>query len=357
MQATQHFHKPYTDDWDEPQPDPKEFLEIEQPGTPAMPGPPSLPTPAQPVAAVASTTPAVAPTPIPASHMLDRFPGIANRTALFGVGRFDERVTGAREIACYETGMEIELKGPALTLMDKRVWEVALSAAKAFGGAGVDFKLPANRIAKKVRDTLKPGEKPPRKPGGKLTSAIGASLRRLAKAEIAYKTPEGGAGCAKLLGSAVKAESGWRVSISPGLLPALRDHKQFQIDVARRRRLSTDIARWLHDFLSTHQKEYSVKMKVEELARLCGVRTDLSHFPSNLEKALIDVKAICPELLASYALDKSEKERTSWWITMVKGAENATFVWPAEEERRAQAKRDATERKKAAKGRRAGPSL
>ncbi len=353
MQDTQHFHKPYTDDWDEQQPEPGEPTEAALPSPSAPPVNPSAPfTLVHAVGAnaapfVTPSIPAPTPTPIPASQFLDRFPGMASRTALFSVGRFDKSLSGVRKVACYEKDMEITLDGPMLTLEDKRVWEVALSAAKTFGGAGVEFKLSANRIADKLG----------RSPTGKTTAAIAASLQRLAAAQIVYKTPEGATGCAKLLESADKQISGWRVAISLDLLAALRDHKQFAVDGERRKRLKSDIARWLHDFLSTHQPAYKTKHRLVELAALCGARSNLSHFPTHLQAALEDILSASPELLECVNWERPEKEWTSWWITMVKGAENATFVWPAEEERRAQAKRDATERKKAAKSRRAGPNL
>lgn len=378
MQADQAFEKPYTDDWDEPQPArASRPHEQPQPHPPEVQGEESasatsvaniqrmsdneeLPrAPREKAPAPAAKTPQVVACPIP-EVAEDRYPALAQRSALFRVGRAEE-VVSAEEIACYEKEREIILSGPRPNMDDKRVWEAALRAAKQRKiAAGAEFRLSARGIAKAIFG---------REATGAECQRVGKSLLRLASAEIDYKLPSGVKGKAKLLGCARKEPAGWMVSIDPGLVPALDDDKQFKIEIERREKLSTDLARWLHDFFSTHKeaaktakkegakREFDGSFRIARLASLCGAKDDLSHFPSKLSRALAELADKCPELVASFNLRKPAREWERWEVVVDRGSENALFTWPAEQERKERAKREAKAAQEAKKKKRGGVAL
>lgn len=285
---------------------------------------------------------AAEPIPLPVVDKLDRFPALASRGGLFRVGIDGGQVFKAVELACLEKERRLVYTGPKLTMDDKRVWEVVLATAKQ-RGAGVEIRLSARGVAAALK----------RSTGGKETNRIVASLKRLAQAEIIYELPGGARGSARLLKSLRKAPGCWMATLDPDLLTALREDKQFRIDVARRESLSSRLAKWLHDFLSTHAPASKWDFELGRLAELCGADPHDTHFPANLDDALTELMRSCPSVLASHQLGRIGREWAFWTVSMRKGDEKAEFTWPAEEERKAQAKRDAAAaRKQAREGRR-----
>ena len=215
----------------------------------------------------------------------------------------------------FAEGYSAIFEGPRLGMRDKRVWEVALRAAKEQGSAGVEFALSASDIGK----ALGAGG------SGRALNSVGASLRRLAKARLDYAAPGGCRGAAALLGSARKASSGWRVSLDPGLVPLLGEDKQFRMDAGRREGLSTDLAKWMHDFMSTHRKGFEAGFSVPDLAGLCGWRGDAAQFPSSLAEALKELRGKCPELVAGFETKRAKRDSSSWRVRVDKGPESEDF--------------------------------
>lgn len=281
--------------------------------------------------------------PIPGADRPERSPAMAHRSGLFRVGTSMGVMFEGVELACFEKDRRVVYTGPKLTMDDKQVWEVALAEGKR-RGAGKEFLLPARRVAKAVGKTL----------SGPGTSSIAESFKRLAQAVVHYNLPGGVSGSGRLLGSARQTSAGWSISIDAGLIPAFGEDKQFEIATSRRARLPTDLARWLHDFISTHAKGTSWTFELEELADLCGSQAD-SHFPARLEAALNKLRETCPEVLESFEIVRHHREWTSWQARVVKGAEQAKFGTPAEEERKALAKKDKSAARNASQGGR-GPA-
>ena len=361
--------KTYTDDWDEPQParvGPGEAAlalqlragngeassegpapESARPLTAPRPAPPA--TPASGVEGKDFQRPAV---DIPMCKDLGRFPGLFARSAIFGVARGGEEMK-LTKLACYGDDYGAVFSGPRLNMRDKRVWELALKAAKSFGCAGRECALSANDIAAAL------GSKS--KPNARRTKAIRASLERLAGAQVDYRVPGLACGSARLLGSARESSSGWRVSIDEGLIVALDRDKQFRIDVERREGLSTDLAKWMHDFVSTHAAGFERGFKVSELEELSGWGAAPSKFSAQLEKALGALCERCPELVKGFEFTRPKRAAEGWRVRIDRGPEKESFRCPAAEaEQAADRTRKAREAKEARGSkpkRRGGPSL
>ena len=307
MHTDRKFSPSYCDDWDEipepaasTKPNPIGPTRLESPTTPASAkaetsgDSPVAPTPPLPSGAVdkgpassANAMPAAGVAAIPMADKLGRYPGLVARSAIFRVGRVGEEIA-LSDIACYGEGYGATYEGPRLGMRDKSVWECALRAAKVEGCVGVEFALPATSIAAAIGG----GD------SGPALARIGQSLLRLSRARIRYRLPGGGNGTAALLGSARKTAGGWLVSFDPGLMPLLSEDKQFEIDTDRKKLLSSDLARWMHDFMSTHKSGYAGGFKLGNLADLCGWRGAGGQFPTRLDAALKELGKQCPELVA-----------------------------------------------------------
>lgn len=350
MQADRRFAATYSEGWEDAVVDPVDPVDPADPAAakprrpspdmpaaaaPRVPEPePSAPpepasaavAPAIPGAAAPAPAPLSSPVAIPRPDWLDRVPALFARSAVFQVGRAGDELARTA-LPCHEAGYSAIFEGPRLGLRDKRVWEVALRAAKAEGRAGAEFALSASDIGKAIGAGC----------SGRTLKGIGACLNRLKAARVDYATPGGCRGSAALLGSARKASSGWRVSLDPGLVPLLAEDKQFRMDAGRRARLSTDLAQWMHDFMSTHQAGFEIGFNLGKLAGLCGWRGDAGRFPSSLAEALEELKTSCPELVAGFEIKRERRDSRTWRARVDKGPESESFEVAV---RKARAKRE-----------------
>lgn len=268
------------------------------------------------------------------------FPSMFARSSIFRVGRGKGLVLPPQEIATYAR-LRVVFEGPRLTMRDKRVWEQAVAAAKQHGFSGDEFELSLSSLARALNAA----------PTGAALRSIVESLERLAKARIKYVIDERARGEAALLGSFLKRPgSGWRVSLDPGLHAAMFEDLQFPTNLARRERLSTDLARWLHDFFATHKKGYEEGIPVETLRRLCGYDAEACHFPKFLRGALAELTEVAPELIAAFRIQRVGRHGKDWKAFVTRGSEVAAFKLPAEDERRSRA-RASHKAKGAGKGR------
>jgi hypothetical protein len=353
--------KTYSDDWDEPQPEravqptvleqPRDDAEVRKPDALAPAPRAEVPEGAGPtswalVPPAAAAEPRINAVEIPMRGELERFPALFARSAIFRAGRGGADIPQT-ELACYGEGYSVLFAGPRLDMREKRIFELALRAGKEVGYAGVEFGLSASEITKALRRPLKNSGCEP-KPSGPEIDRIGTSLERLARAEIDYRTP----GCpwraARMLGSARETSSGWRVSIDPDLVPALKDDNQFKMNAERRETLTTDLAKWMHDFVSTHKAGFKAGFKLGELAELCGWRDDAGHFSARLAKALEELREKCPELVVGFDLLREKRGALSWRARVDRGEEVADFRCPAKEAESAakkKSKRDKASRK------------
>ena len=164
-----------------------------------------------------------------------------------------------------------------------------------------------------------------------------------------------------MLGSARMSTSGWRVSIDASIIAALDSDKQFRINVERREGLSTDLAKWLHDFMSTHAPGFERGFKISELEELSGWRAASSKFPAQLKKALEAICERCPELLKGYEFARPKRASEGWRVRIDRGPEKESFRCPAAETEQAATRARKAREARGAKGsnpnRRGGPCL
>lgn len=365
-----NFNKTYSDDWDDPLPEPARKPEASPSGAPpasgstaqpaapgAAPSPVGAQAPAQQATRAFGTLSERPPVAIPLSGEKEwnRFPGLMARSAVFRVGRADPEptATGAEEprpkypqeeLAAYGKSYEVKFEGPRLTMRDKRVWERVLQGAKACKFAGVEFALSASELSGSLGGCS----------SGPELSRVVTSLKRLCAARIRYRAGEATGG-AFLVGSARLFSSGWRVSIDPDLVHLLTFDDQFAINSGRREKLKSDLAKWLHDFMSTHEKGYEEGFKLAELMALSGWRGDKGQFPSALDSALKNLVEECPEVVSGFEMRRKGRGSAEWRVKVNRGPETEKFRCPADEEAREQAKK-AARAKKAGK-RKGGVSL
>ena len=336
------FAKTYLDDWDEEPialPTRPAWMTIaEKPTEPLLPQRPEhratiAPVEPPPLLAISPAATIALPMartgfPIPLAAELWHFPSMFARSAIFRVGRDKGLVLPAQEIATYAR-LQVVFEGPRLTMRDKRIWELAVAAAKRHGFSGEEFELSLSSLARALGAA----------PTGAALRSIGASLKKLTEARIKYVIDERARGDAALLGSFSKRPgSGWWASLDPGLQAALFEDLQFPTNLARRERLSTDLARWLHDFFATHKKGYEEGIPVETLRRLCGYDSEACHFPKFLRGALTELTEVAPELIAAFRIQPVGRHGKNWKAFVTRGSEVAAFKLPAEDERRARAR-------------------
>lgn len=263
---------------------------------------------------------------LPHAAKHDLFPAIFSRSALFRVSGADDpaRAPNASDPAVVveaQGGVNLRLKGPWPRMRDKAVWEVALEMAKASPDAAAPIPVSLSQFAARLGYADK---------GSDNLEWIWTSLRRLSFCQVEFDLPSspGPRLVGKLLAAARETQFGKEIEIAPAFAARLLDEDfQFAIDRSRRATLSTALARWLHDFLSTHSSQ-SRPFDVPYLRALCGYGGEKKRFPSELEIALGELARKAPGILASYAFAKPTRSSDGWTVSLVCGAEKRRFEQP-----------------------------
>jgi hypothetical protein len=307
------------------------------PALPISPPPAPLPTPApmavaaptpQPPAAAAAQAQKLA--PWPARDRAGLYPALFSRSALFQVGRGKRAEGGAgpaptpKSVAC-QGEHELTATGPRLSMRDKAVWEFALDRARAAGQIGVEFELSARACALALGATKDRSSETLRR--------VRESLKRLAATTLAYELSTGEKGSCKLLGTSRRDGKACVVALDPDLGGLLEADFLFATDSRRRVGLPSDLAKWLHDFHSTHE-QFDGAFSLQTLRGLCGFEAQEGHFPSQLEAALQAVKQAAPGLLADFQLAKPTAKADSWKASVTRGEEVVNFEMPEREWRK-----------------------
>jgi hypothetical protein len=264
---------------------------------------------------------------LPHASKLDLIPAVFSRGALFRVGGSDDKPIAApagKAATAIEAqgGINLTLAGPWPRMRDKAVWEIAIEMAKASPDAGSPIPVNLSEFAKRLGYVDK---------GGATLDWIWASLLRLSHCRVEFDSPSatGPRLAGKLLLSARKMGARMEIEIDPAFLPRLLGEDfQFFIDRERRARLSTALARWLHDFLSTHSTQ-SRPFGLPYLRGLCGYGASKRRFPADLDRALAELVLVAPEILASYSFDKATRSSDRWTLALVCGVEKRRFEQPA----------------------------
>lgn len=257
------------------------------------------------------------PIPFPLRDKPEYFPAFIARSAMFKAGRAKAKETTDGLHIEAQSGYHLSITGPRLTMRDKQVWEVAIQIAKetssdmcqAYEISLTDF---ARRMGLSDRSA-------------KTLTPIWSSLRKLCVVRIAFKLPSGHEGDGSLLATAAKVDDRFYLRVNPDFTwRALALDDQFRIQSARRCTLSTSVAQWLHDFLSTHTT--NIDFTVDYLRKLCGYTGPLRNFPKVLREALDELVSKVPVLVEAYAIDDSLRSSDRWIVRLTRGPEKPQFV-------------------------------
>ncbi len=281
--------------------------------SPVEPTPHSAPDEGQVGAAIPAAT------PFPKVGLPLKFPGFATRSALFQVGGAPG---GPLSGPLASSGQyELNYFGPRLSMRDKRIWEMAMTAAQAHGWLDSEFRLSLWKIAKGLG--LKDRS-------SKTADSIFESLQRLALADLSFTINGYASGRGKLLGSARKGGSLALVSAS-GSFAGVAFTKDTRFErAAPESRIVTSLGKWLLDFVWVNE-EYKPGFDVEYLLRLSGSGASSEGFVKHLRKALKEVSAAAPDVLVSSRIDEVGRDAGKWMVFMERGAEVPPYERPQKE--------------------------
>lgn len=246
-------------------------------------------------------------------------PALMSRSALFSAGTGKgQHWQPERALACYKP-YGLRLEGPRLTMRDKAVWEQFMRAALSHGFADEEFVISLSGISKALGGWG----------SGEASKSVLDSLRRLSQARISYAR-HSVEGSGRLIGSLRHEDRGarkrsiWRASFDGGLAPLLERDAGCRCLVEQRRKLRTQLAEWLHDFLGSNKPyQYSVG----KLRELSGYEAAADQFPSKLREALAEVKNNAPGVLTSFEFDCAAKNPNDWQVA-AKTSDDPNFVMP-----------------------------
>jgi hypothetical protein len=152
-------------------------------------------------------------------------------------------------------------------------------------------------------------------------------IKRLTRANIEFSLAGGGTKVGNLIDGAEHYPGrGYWIRMDVGLTEAfLMDDHQFRIQIARRESLSGALAKWLHDFLSTHEpRSYTLPY----LRQLSGYGGKKCEFPRDLRKALAELTKKIPQLARSFRIIQTGRDSDGWTVEIERGAEKPKFLAP-----------------------------
>lgn len=90
----------------------------------------------------------------------------------------------------------------------------------------------------------------------------------------------------------VKGEERWAIVLNPDLVPYFAPGHYTRLDWATRLALPSDLARWLHGYVSSHQAmpKRPHRISLERLRELSGSRTELKDFRRKIKKAMTELE-------------------------------------------------------------------
>ena len=254
--------------------------------------------------------------PMPHKKHLMNFPGFIARGAMFRVSRSAQVGDGTTILKV--AGGTMTITGPMLCMRDKAVWEAAIQLAKERAPrVGDAFEIELRDFVRKMgSDNF----------SGKALAAVWSSLERLAKAKIQFEVDKGRCkGVGSLLASAFKSRGKMHLRLNPDFaIPALLCDKQFCFNVKRRNKLSSSLAKWLHDYYTTHSTTQDIDLNY--LRDLCGYDGLASHFPAKVRQAMDELLTAAPKLFASYSIAKTGRSAELWKLQVVLGDEKPSFL-------------------------------
>lgn len=263
------------------------------------------------------------------------FPSLTARSSLFCASRIgtyntDDAKNETIELKCQ--GASLTYNGPRLDMHDKLVWETAVQIAKdRKAPVGTTFTISLRDFASRM------GWK---NPSGTNLRWIWTSIKRLSRAHLEYKaTPKDARpgdergpsptveGVGNLIAGAQRRGDSYAIQICEQFSKfAFELDKQFLIQIKRRETLKNLLAKWLHDFLSTHTKEQ--EFDIAYLRELSGFTGRQKDFPAKLMTALNELQTSVPGLVAGYEVVKAGKSSDDWKVMVKRGDEKPQFIMP-----------------------------
>lgn len=300
-------------------------------GPAATPAPSSASTVPTAGAQPAAANPAPAHTPIPIPHPahLSHLPAFALRSDLFGVSRpepFSPSESYTRRVCSAPEKYPVACTGPMLSQRDKAVWLAIIDIAK---DSKADLLLPVDASLGDIARRMNLAST-----GGSSLNWIKESIQRLIHCEVEATFETGAPATGRLLASSLIAGQRHRVVFdAPFLEAALTRDKQFKVDFVRRAGLSSNVAIWLHDYLSTHSK--AEPLDIDYLRGFCGYGGNQSQFPGILAKAMTSLVSALPStLIASFKMAKGKRDSNLWKLEYVRGTEKVSYISPKKQAKR-----------------------
>lgn len=323
--------KDYTDDWDADFSNERVIALPKSIATSIAIPPAPEPAPHPPASAFPATTLAQAlvkslapPGPIfPRCAHPNYFPALFARSGLFPaerVRRTRAAPEGAKEILG-QGAYRATLSGPRLSVGDKLVFESIVRLAKA---ARLDLNQPLRTSQREIAREM--GWKDD---GGGTLRFVWAALERFTKTELSFTLEDGVPRCGKLLDGAMKLKGSLGVELffdANFVIGAFSGDKQYRIDRARRESLDSPLAKWLHDFVSTHSK--TMPLDLAYLRGRSGFHGRPKDFVQRLRLAADELRSAAPALLASYVIKEGRRSSQKWQVEFTRGAEKASFLLP-----------------------------
>jgi hypothetical protein len=262
------------------------------------------------------------PIPFPFGGKVAHFPAFASRGPLFRIGfasNAQPLASGGFVPIKHQGVRKIEFSGQRLTMHDKGVWEAVVDMAKPRKqGIGGTHQIGLAEIARRV------GKKDD---GGTTMNWIFDRLTRLANGKLRIARDDGTFHTGSLIHSLVRDKGNVSIRFDRELmLIAFGQELQFRHNAARRSLLGTSLAKWLHDFYSSHTKPIDIDLQY--IRERCGYAGHVKDFPQRLISAMDDIKARAPELIKDFKIDSHRKQSDFWKLSVEKGEEKPSFDEP-----------------------------
>ena len=261
--------------------------------------------------------------PFPLDGKVGQFPAFMARSGLFSVG-FAPSASSPVAIAPIDIPAQgkysITLQGSRLTMRDKRLWEVAIDFAKSSKqGVGGMFHIPILEFSKALGWVDR---------SSKTRECVWNELSLLAAARINFILPDGTEGAGALISTLARKDGTVSLRLNPDfILNAFGRDTQFTMNPTRRAQLKSTLAQWLHDFFCTHST--TPPLTLGYLRKLSGYAGDERRFPSDLDKAMSELRLAAPQMVSEFEVRKDGKNGSDWKLCITKGTEQPTFTMPS----------------------------
>lgn len=333
----------YSDDWDEPAQLPDvEHQQRKSKSKTTAPGPASE-TPIKEQELVQCDAPGEQEqVPFPDYQKPSYFPAIAARTSLFSAARINrdegEDAPSVKVELSGQNGYKLTAWGPRLNMHDKLVWETALQVAmEQHQGMGSRFAISLREFARRMGWNGCSGDS---------LHWIWMSMRRLYFVRLEFVLPSGTKGGGSMLSTAIEDQHGnFMIRLNPDFCgPIFHEENQFLIKAKRRSTLTGQLARWLHDYFSTHngfdamedsngaaptlRAPKEMKIKVQRLRELSGYSGERKKFVHELREAMGEIIEKAPELVASFEIDRHGRSSDTWVLNVKRGGERPAYLMP-----------------------------